>query len=112
MKEAAAFSVTRKSQVENYPASLLRISRTPGPFQCCAACSSSVQTPTIWTNFTDPNGVCAVPNCGSSVMSICWIRDSLLSNALCHETWSPTQSVLAGTEKLIVQMLYYTHWII
>jgi hypothetical protein len=93
-----------EAKTKNYPGSLLRISRTPGPFQCCAACSSSLQMPTIWTKFTDPNGVCAVPSCGSAVISICWIRDSLLSRALCHETWSPTHSVLAGTQADIIQV--------
>jgi hypothetical protein len=96
-----------EGKTKNYPGSLLRISRTPGPFQCCAACSSSLQMPTIWTKFTDPNGVWAVPSCGSAVISICWMRDSLLSSALCHETWSPAQSVLAGKQTEIFQILPY-----
>lgn len=78
----------------SYPGSFLRMSITPQPFQCCAACSSSVQTPTIWIKLTDPKGVSTEISWGSSAINICCIRDSLLSNALCQDTWSPTHNVL------------------
>lgn len=116
-------------------------SRIPWPFHCCAACSSSVQTPTIyrtpwwiwhvdcisvtlkaifnirsifegccphrhkihfeltWRNATVPNGVWIGCIWGSSVSNICWIRDSLLSSGLCHDTWSPLQNVFSKKKK-------------
>lgn len=74
--------------------SLLRMSKTPGPFQRWAASSSSLQIPTTCTKLTGPKGVVVVVNCGSPAISMCCIRDSLLSSALCQDTWSPAHSVL------------------
>lgn len=48
-----------------------------------------------WRKLTDPNGVWIGCICGSSVSNICWIRDSLLSSGLCHDTWSPLQNVFS-----------------
>ena len=72
------------------------MSNTPTPFQCCAALSSSVVTPTIWTNCTPPLGVPTDPSCGSSAISMCCTRDSLLSRGQCQDTWSPTHKMDSG----------------
>lgn len=48
-----------------------------------------------WRKLTEPKGVWIGCICGSSVSSMCWIRDSLLSSGLCHETWSPLQNVFS-----------------
>lgn len=52
-----------------------------------------------WRKLTEPKGVWICCICGSSVSNICWIRDSLLSNGLCHDTWSPLQNVFSVEEK-------------
>lgn len=51
-----------------------------------------------WRKLTVPNGVWIGCICGSSVSNICWIRDSLLSSGLCHDTWSPLQNVFSVEE--------------
>lgn len=45
---------------------------------------------------TTPKGVCTGCIWGSSVSNMCWIRDSLLSKGLCHDTWSPLQKVFSA----------------
>lgn len=51
-----------------------------------------------WRKLSVPNGVWIGCICGSSVSNICWMRDSLLSSGLCHDTWSPLQNVFSAWE--------------
>ena len=77
----------------------LSISATPCPFQCWAALISSVDTPTIWMNWTDPHGVAMGDSWASSTSNMCWRRESLLSRGLCQGTWSPTHNWFSGNVK-------------
>lgn len=51
------------------------------------------------TKDTGPNGVVIGLSCGSSAMSMCWIRDSLPSNGICQGTWSPLNTLFSETEE-------------
>lgn len=64
-----------------------------------------------WRKLTVPNGVWIGCIWGSSVSNMCWIRDSLLSRGLCHETWSPLQNVFSiGTTEFSLLIFLNTRY--
>lgn len=69
--------------------------KDPKRSQKCLAWNYTHIFKLTWRKLTDPNGVWIGCICGSSVSNICWIRDSLLSSGLCHDTWSPLQNVFS-----------------